>query len=91
MEEAILGVVSQIDKPGSPAGRAKQAFFDGLYGRDAEFLRAYRRQVLAVTLKDLQRVAALYLNPENANIAVLTDSVSAGREAANSGLEVVEL
>lgn len=91
VEEAILGVVSQIDKPGSPAGRAKQAFFDGLYGRDAEFLRTYRRQVLAVTLKDLQRVAVSYLNPENANIAVLTDSVTAGREAAGLGLEVVEL
>ena len=44
-----------------------------------------------VTLNDLQRVAALYLNPVNANIAVLTDSVTAGREAAGLGLEVVEL
>ena len=90
VEEAILGVVSQIDKPGSPAGRAKQAFYDGLYGRDAEFLRAYRRRVLAVTLEDLQRVAAAYLNQENASIAVLT-STAFRHEAGASGLEVLEL
>ncbi|MBN2808177.1 MAG: insulinase family protein [Deltaproteobacteria bacterium] len=91
VEEAILGVVSQIDKPGSPAGRAKQAFFDGLYGRDPEFLRAYRRRVLAVTLKDLQRVAHTYLNPQNAGIAVLTSPARAASEAAALGLEVLDL
>ncbi len=91
VEEAILGVVSQIDKPGSPAGRAKQAFFDALYGRDAEFRRTYRRQVLAVTLADLQRVAMTYLKPENASIAVLSDAATAGREAAKLELEIIEL
>ena len=91
VEEAILGVVSQIDKPGSPAGRAKQAFYDGLYGREPEFLRAYRRRVLAVTLDDLQRVAETYLNPENAGIAVLTDPGSAANNAGAIGLEIIAL
>ena len=91
VEEAILGVVSQIDKPGSPAGRAKQAFFDGLYGRDPEFLRSYRRRVLAVTLEDLKRVAETYLNPENAGIAVLTDPASAAMSAETLGLKVIDL
>ncbi len=91
VEEAILGVVSQIDKPGSPAGRAKQAFFDGIYGRQPEFLRAYRRQVLAVTLDDLKRVAETYLKPENAGIAVLTDPGSAVSLSGDLGLEVIDL
>ena len=91
VEEAILGVVSQIDKPGSPAGRAKQAFYDGLYGREPEFLRAYRRRVLAVTLEDLQRVAETYLNPENAGIAVLTDPGNAANNAGAIGLEIIAL
>ena len=91
VEEAILGVVSQIDKPGSPAGRAKQAFFDGIYGREPEFLRSYRRRVLAVTLEDLKRVAETYLNPENAGIAVLTDPASAASSAEALGLEVIDL
>ena len=91
VEEAILGVVSSIDKPGSPAGRAKQAFYDELYGRDPEFLRAYRRQVLAVTLGDLQRVAETYLKPEIAGIAVLTDPKSAADNAEALGLEIIDL
>ena len=91
VEEAILGVVSQIDKPGSPAGRAKQAFYDGLYGREPEFLRAYRRRVLAVTLDDLRRVAETYLDPERAGIAVLTDPSSAASDAASMGLEIIDL
>ncbi len=91
VEEAILGVVSQIDKPGSPAGRAKQAFYDGLYGREPEFLRAYRRRVLAVTLEDLQRVAETYLKPEIAGIAVLTDPKSAALNADVLGLDVIDL
>ncbi len=91
VEEAILGVVSQIDKPGSPAGRAKQAFYDGLYGRDPEFLRAYRRRVLQVTLEDLKRVAETYLKPESAGIAVLTDPASAANHAGALGLEIIDL
>ncbi|MCD6292609.1 MAG: insulinase family protein [Deltaproteobacteria bacterium] len=91
VEEAILGVVSSIDKPGSPAGRAKQAFYDGLYGRKPEFLRAYRSRVLAVTLADLQRVAATYLKTENAGIAVLTDPKSAAENSESLGLEVIDL
>jgi len=36
VEEAILGVISGIDKPGSPAGEAKKAFFGNLHGRTPE-------------------------------------------------------
>ena len=71
LEEAILGVVSAIDKPGSPAGEAISSFYASLFGRTPEQRRAYRQQVLAVTLEDLQRVAATYLRPERASSAVL--------------------
>jgi len=91
VEEAILGVVSQIDKPGSPAGRAKQAFSDHLFGRTPELLREYRRRVLKVTLDDLIRVAETYLETEPAGIAVLTDPQSAAEKAAKLGLEIVKL
>ena len=36
LEEAILGVVSSIDKPGSPAGEAKQTYHSSLFGRTPE-------------------------------------------------------
>jgi Zn-dependent M16 (insulinase) family peptidase len=72
LEEAVLGMVSAIDRPDSPAGEAVTAFYGVLHGRDAEQRRRTRSRVLAVTFADLRRVAETYLKPDNASIAVLT-------------------
>ena len=72
LEEAILGVVSSLDKPGSPAGEAKSAFYNELFGRTPEQREAWRQQVLRVTLDDLKRVTRQYLTPENASVAVIS-------------------
>lgn len=72
LEEAILGVIGSIDKPGSPAGEAKSAFHNMLYGRTPEQRRRYRARVLAVTIDDLLRVAETWLRPERASQAVIT-------------------
>jgi Zn-dependent M16 (insulinase) family peptidase len=45
-----------------------------LHSRTPEQRREFRHRVLQVTIQDLQRVAKQYLQTENANIAVLTDS-----------------
>ncbi|MDM8559247.1 insulinase family protein [Candidatus Parabeggiatoa sp. HSG14] len=74
LEEAILGVISRIDRPGSPAGEAIIAFFNGLHGRTPEHRREFRRQILQVKIEDLQRVASTYLKPEKANTAVLSNA-----------------
>jgi len=74
LEEAILGVVSRIDRPGSPAGEAMTSFFNSLHGRTPEQRREFRHRVLQVKIEDLQRVAATYLLPEKANVAVLSDA-----------------
>jgi len=74
VEEAILGVVSAIDKPGSPAGEARHTFHAELYGRSREKRELFRSQVLKVTVDDLQRVASTYLVPEKASTAVLTNA-----------------
>jgi len=73
LEEAILGVISGLDKPGSPAGEAKDAFHNALNGRTAEQRQAFRRRVLSVTMEDLLRVGKTYLNPEAASIAVISN------------------
>lgn len=90
VEEAILGVVSSIDKPGSPAGEAKDAFYNGLYGRTPGQRQRFRQRVLEVKLEDLQRVGATYLKPELASVAVIT---SHNGEAAcrDLGLDVKPL
>ncbi len=73
LEEAVLGVVSSIDKPGSPSGEAKQAYHSALFGRTPAHRKAFRARILTVRLADLQRVAELYLKDQPASVAVITD------------------
>jgi len=77
VEEAILGVISSIDKPASPAGEAKKHFHEALFGRDIVQRRAFRERVLGVTLEDLLRVGATYLDPARASTAVVTNASEA--------------
>ena len=72
VEEAILGVIGSIDKPGSPAGEAKSTYQAELFGRTREKRELFRNRVLAVTVADLKRVANSYLIPEKASIALVT-------------------
>jgi Zn-dependent M16 (insulinase) family peptidase len=72
LEESILGVIGALDKPGSPAGEAKQAFQNRLFGRDDAFQNRFRERVLSTRIADLQRVAQTYLKPERASTAVIT-------------------
>ena len=87
LEEAILGVISGIDKPGSPAGEAKQAFHNSLYGRTAAQRQKFRQQILKVSMDDLKRVGQTYLLPEKASIAVICNSSMEGK-AKELGLEI---
>lgn len=61
LEEAILGVVSSLDKPSSPAGSAVKACFLTLHGRSKTDLLSLKMRVLSVTLTDLIRVTRTYL------------------------------
>ncbi|CAA0125765.1 Uncharacterised protein [BD1-7 clade bacterium] len=87
LEESILGVVSSLDKPGSPSGEARQAFYNELFGRTPEQRQAFREAVLAVTLDDLKRVSATYLKAEQASIAVISNETHR-QELADLGLEL---
>jgi len=90
VEEAILGVISSIDRPSSPAGEAKDAFVNELYGRTPEQRQQYRAQILKVTLDDLRHVAQTYFNPEKASVAVITNSSNATK-LEGMGLKVINL
>lgn len=79
LEQAILGIISDIDKPGSPAGEAKFAFHTALHGRSAETINADRQRILKVTLDDLKRVAEQYLQPQSASAqttAIITNATN---------------
>lgn len=81
LEEAILGVVGSLDKPGSPAGEAKDAFQNQLFGRTSVIRQDFRQRILSVTMDDLRLVAERYLQPSAENIAVITNE--ANLEAAD--------
>lgn len=90
VEEAILGVIGGIDKPGSPAGEAKKAFHNVLFGRTAAQRQQFRSRVLDVKLDDLRRVGQIYLKPNNASIAVITNSAT-HKEIGDLGLKLHQL
>jgi Zn-dependent M16 (insulinase) family peptidase len=73
LEEAVLGVVGSIDKPGSPAGEAKQDYHSNVFGRTLAARRQFRQRVLAVKEADLLRVCELYLCNAEASIAVVSN------------------
>lgn len=89
LEEAILGVISTIDKPGSPAGEAKQDFHNRRFGRNHEQRMDFRQRILDVSLEDLKRVSAEYLVPKNASIAVVTGATA--RKENRAYLESLDL
>jgi presequence protease len=88
LEEAILSIIAHIDRPASPAGEAKIAFFGALHGRTPELRRAFRRGILAVRLEDLQRVAHTWLKPEHAHKVVLGNHKTLENEAPPLGLSM---
>lgn len=61
LEEAVLGVIGSLDKPGSPAGEALSAYQNELHDRSPEVRRAYRQRILEVSLDDVQQVVQTYL------------------------------
>ncbi|BFM20824.1 insulinase family protein [Gilvimarinus japonicus] len=76
VEQSILGVISSIDKPASPAGEAKQTFQAELFERTRERREQFRQRVLQVTIEDIKRVAQAYLQPDNASTAVISNAAN---------------
>lgn len=79
LEQAILGVIGQLDHPSSPAGAALRAFYNELHGRDDQFRLNLRNRVLAVTHDDMARVCETHLVEERAVTAVITSAERAAR------------
>jgi Zn-dependent M16 (insulinase) family peptidase len=90
LEQSILGVVSSIDKPSSPAGEAKQAFHNNLQGRDINWRNAYRQKILNVTMSDLHRVVNAYFDPALASTGAVI-SAQNKQEAQALGMTIFEI
>lgn len=90
LEEAILGVVGSIDKPGSPAGEAKSTYQAELFGRTREKRELFRNRVVSVSLADLLRVADKYLIEAKASVGVVSHAGQQDKLQA-LGLEIHQL
>ncbi len=90
LEQAILGVISGIDKPNSPAGEAKQAFHNERQGRTEKWRNDFRQKVLALTYADLDRVVEAYLLPEKASMGALIQKDNKN-QALDLGMDVKEI
>lgn len=90
LEEAILGVISSLDKPASPAGDAKQVFHDNLFGRTIAQRQQFRQRILSVTIDDLLEAANTYFVGQSASIAIISNHDHED-ECCELGLEVFNL
>lgn len=90
LEEAIIGVIAAMDKPGSPAGEATQAFYNILFGRKLEHRILFRERVLATTLNDLKRVTEQYLYQTTHSTGVI-GSWESIRHMSKGGFEVEKM
>ncbi|WP_288412856.1 insulinase family protein [uncultured Acinetobacter sp.] len=90
LEEAILGLVSSMDKLGSPAGEAITACYALLHGRTPAFRKTLRTRLLHVTLEDLQRVAREYLIQQKPTKAVVAP-VAKRQELEQLGFKVKQV
>jgi Zn-dependent M16 (insulinase) family peptidase len=90
LEEAILGVIATMDKPSSPAGEAKQAFYNRLFGRTIAHRMEFRTRVLNTSIADLKAAATRYFDTSQASIGVIGN-----REAIDAiemnGMEIKNL
>jgi len=71
IEQAVLGIIGGLDRPGSPAGEAKQAFHMDKTGRTRTLRQLWRDRLLAVTWEDVRRVADQYLKGQSGYKAVV--------------------
>ena len=88
VEEAVLGVISSLDAPGTPAGEAKQCFHHELFGIKQESRREFRERVLDTQVQDIRRVAQTYFG-NKVRRAVVTNSEH--RSHVESKFDIIEL
>ena len=85
VEEAILAVFSDLDKPLSPAGLAAQEFACLRRGISLEMRNRFRQQLLEVDASALIRVAQRYLRDGQSAVAVLAGESALKRANENLG------
>ena len=90
LEEAILGVISSLDKPSSPAGTARQAFYNELFGRDQDQSALFRKQILQVSIEQLIKVTETYLTSTEPSLGIISNKAHE-KELESLNLDIHQL
>ncbi|MCP5144355.1 MAG: insulinase family protein [Gammaproteobacteria bacterium] len=90
LEEAILGVIRDIDQPLTPASGAVKDYFGRRHGRDASFVDAYRARTLQTTMDDIVVATERFLLKAQPARAVVTNTAGA-HELEQEGFAVEPL
>ncbi len=72
LKEAVLGVIGDVDRPGSPAGEGRRRFVADLFGFGPEVIDDWRQKVLALTGDEMRQAARRWLPADGGSQAVLT-------------------
>jgi len=89
LEEAILGVVSSIDKPLSPVGEAKNDFNFNLEDISTKERLEMRQRVINCSIEDLIRVSEKYLTGDSKKSILAGEAYR--EEASSLGLNLKEV
>jgi len=89
LEEAILGVVSSIDKPLSPVGEAKNDFNFNLENISTKERLEIRQRVINCSIEDLIRVSEKYLTKDSKRSILAGEAYR--EEASSLGLTLREV
>lgn len=86
MEQAIIGVMSDFEKPVRPSEAATLALWQYFCGITEEFRKNYRRQLLSVRGDDLRRTAEAILKSAHEQSSVCVIASKEKIEEANSSM-----
>ena len=71
VEQAVLGLIGSMDRPGSPAGEAKQFFHQDRTGRSRAIRQQFRERLLNTQWSGVQAVCEKYLHADGGTRAVV--------------------
>lgn len=83
VNEAVLQVAGDIDKPDPPGPGARKAFFRRIVGLDDAARLEFKRALLAMTRDRVMQAAGTYFDPERLRPSVAVIGSREGLEAAN--------
>ena len=89
LEEGILGVISSIDKPMSPAGEAGNDFMNLIQGKSQDDRLKFRARVKDCKLSDLNEMAAKYFNSQSKKAVLAGESFQEALEDQGFEIKVI--